>query len=92
MQLFFKEWIIKSVDFIPIFILVVRFIFSREKAVKTSHSFTNKLKDCLRVVHIKVKSNQAIPVILAMRKIIKSLQFIEIYNIKVHFSLKFKYN
>ena len=86
MQSFLEKQVKDLVEFTPVFALVVKFIFSGEKAVKPTHSFNKKFKDCPKVVYVEVRRDQALQVISAMRKIIKSQQFTEIYNVKVYFS------
>ena len=80
------------VEFILVFALVVKFIFSSEKVVKTTRLFNSKEDSCPRVVYVKVRSDQAIQVTSAIRKIIKFQQFTSRYNIKVYFSLQFEFS
>ena len=72
MQSFLEKQVKDLVEFIPVFTLVVKFIFSGEKVVKPTRSFNKKFEDRPKAVHIEVRSDQVLQVISAMRKIIKS--------------------
>ena len=49
-------------------------------------SFTSQQGDQLKGIHIEVRLEQALEVILAIYKTIKSKEFIVRYNVKVYFS------
>jgi len=87
MKKFMTEQIKKIVKFNPEFTLVVKMIFSREKTQQQSRSFVRKTEARLKAIHVEVVRSQALEVTLAVRKVIKSLEFSKIYNIKVYFSL-----
>ena len=54
-------------------------------------SFTSQQGDQPKGIHIEVRSEQALEVMSAVYKIIKSKEFIVRYNIKVYFSLQYKF-
>ena len=59
------------VNFNSDFVLIVKFIFSNEKVVKFIYLFIKK-DSYFKAIYVKIRSNQALAVILVVRKIIKS--------------------
>ena len=69
----------------PLFALVIKAIFNREKQQQQSCSFIKKAEQYPKAVYIKVKSSQALEVTLAIRAIIKIEEFSTFYKLKIYF-------
>ena len=57
MQFFLEKHVKDLVEFTLVFALVVKFIFSGEKAVKPTCSFNKKFEDRPKAVYVEVRSN-----------------------------------
>ena len=76
----------------PLFDLIIKTIFNREKQQQQSYSLIKKAEQHPKAIHIEVKSSQALEVILAIRAIIKIEKFSTFYKLKIYFSLQFDFN